>query len=258
MERIRNLARYQKVILLILTVMAVVFAALYALITSRIGFSYQDKILRPETVDGATVYSGIIGGQNAFFTVTADKTVTFRHGNRNYGPYTAVETPDAIPEKDPLVEQMTGVEIRDGDMVIFRGAILLTGYDEQEFILLDEKGNLDQVYSLFHMSDGTVMDGNGNIVDPMEPDVYTILHLMKGPELTAKGHWGIYFLCLFMSAVTAVSLVFADDLFRFGLSFRIRNADMAEPSDWELMDRSISWFVASGGILVFYIIGLFV
>ena len=59
-----------------------------------------------------------------------------------------------------------------------------------------------------------------------------------------------------MSAVTAVSLVFADELFRFGLSFRIRNADMAEPSDWALADRNISWLIATVGIFVVYIIGL--
>lgn len=258
MERIRNLYRYQKVILLILIVMAVVFAVLYAVTTSRTGFSYMDKILIPETRDGATVYSGIIGGEKAWFTVSGDKSVTFRHGDRLYGPYTAVEAPDAVPEEDSLAEQMTGVEVRNGDKIIFRGSVLPTGYDDQDFILLDEKGNLDGVHVMVHMSDGTVVDGDGNTVDPMEPDVYTILHLMQGPELTAKGHWGVYFLCLVMSAVTAVSIVFADELFRFGLSFRIRNADMAEPSDWALMNRSISWFIAPVGILVCYIIGLFV
>lgn len=256
MERIRNLYRYQKVILLILIVMAVIFAALYAVVTSRTGFSYMDKILIPETRDGATVYSGIIGGEKAWFTVSGDKSVTFRHGDRLYGPYTAVEAPDAVPEEDSLSEQMTGIEVRDGDKIIFRGGFVETGYSDGDFILVDEKGSLSGVSISVHMSDGTVMDGNGNIVDPMAPDVYSLLHLMNGPELTAKGHWGVYFLCLVMSAVTAVSLVYADELFRFGLSFRIRNADTAEPSDWALADRNISWLIATVGIFVVYIIGL--
>lgn len=256
MERIRELDRYQKAVLLILIIMAVIFAALYAVTTSRIGFAYMDKILRPEIVDGVQVYSGILGGEKATFAVTADKTVTFRHGDRLYGPYTAVEAPDAVPEKDSLAEQMTGVEVRDADEILFRGGYLKTGNGDGEFLLVDEKGSWSGVSISVQMSDGTVMDGNGNIVDPMEPNVYTILRLMQGPELTAKGHWSVYILCVAISVFTALSVMFADEMFRFALAFRIRNADRAEPADWELAGRYISWAILPVVILFGYLVGL--
>lgn len=256
MERIRELDRYQKVVLLILLVMAVFFAAMYAVTTSRTGFAYMDKILRPETVDGATVYSGIIGGENAFFTVTADKTVTFRHGDRIYGPYSALEAPDAIPEEDPLAEQMTGLEVRNGDMVIFRGGMIETGRNDGDFILVDEEGSLSGISFSVQMGDGTMVDSKGNVVDPMEPSVYTVLQLMRGPKLTAKGHWGVFALCIVFSLVTACTVVFADELFRFALAFRIRNADRAEPTDWELTERYISWTILPVIILLGYLVGL--
>ena len=37
--------------------------------------------------------------------------------------------------------------------------------------------------------------------------------------------------------------MFADELFRFNLAFRIRDAGRAEPSEWEIAGRYISWAV---------------
>ena len=256
MDRIRELDRYQKAVLLILLAMAVTFAVMYAVTTSRTGFAYMDEILKPETLDGVTVYSGIIDGENAEFTVTADRTVTFRHGERLYGPYTAAQAPDAIPEDDSLAEQMTGLEVRDGNEIIFRGGMIETGISDGDFVLVDEEGRLSGISFTAQMSDGTVVDSNGNVVDMMEPSVYTVINLMRGPKLTAKGHWIVYLLCLVFSVVTALSILYADELFRMGLAFRIRNADRAEPTDWELTERYISWTILPVIILLGYLVGL--
>ena len=105
-------------------------------------------------------------------------------------------------------------------------------------------------------SDGTIIDGNGNVVDPMEPPVITILELLDGPELTNKGDWQIWFYALIISIITAVSILFADELFRFNLAFQIRNADYAEPSEWEIASRYIGWTIMTTMTLVMYIMGL--
>ena len=105
-------------------------------------------------------------------------------------------------------------------------------------------------------SDGTIIDGNGNVVDPMEPPVITILELLDGPELTNKGDWQIWFYALIISIITAVSILFADELFRFNLAFQIRNADYAEPSEWEIASRYIVWTIMTIMTLVMYIMGL--
>jgi hypothetical protein len=95
MERIKELDRYQKGILLLLTAMIVVFGFIYSMASSRVGFLYHDVILQPSEMNGNLVYSGSINDKESAFTVTADKTVTFQHGEKTYGPYTAKEDPTA-------------------------------------------------------------------------------------------------------------------------------------------------------------------
>ncbi len=121
--RIKGLNKYQKAVLLILAAMAVVFLALYAVTISRVGFEYNGKIFVPEQADGGTVYSGRIGGEQASFTVSADKTVEFSCGGNYYGPYTAREAPDAVPDDMREALDVTGVELFEGDELIFRGAV---------------------------------------------------------------------------------------------------------------------------------------
>ena len=59
-----------------------------------------------------------------------------------------------------------------------------------------------------------------------------------------------------MCAVTAVSILYAYELFRFQMSFRIRNADRAEPSDWEIDCWYISWTLIPLMSLIVFIMGL--
>lgn len=253
MERIKNLDRYQKSILMIMAVMLIAFTVIYAVTTSRIGFEYKDSILTPSEENGSVVYSGKVEGQPAAITVSSDKSVTFVIGEKRYGPYTASEDPSAIPENDSLSEHMTGVEIRSGEDIFFRGGVFRSGGD---LMLFDEDGGLADFAITVRMSDGTVMDGEGNVVDQMAPSASTILRLLDGPELTKKGEWAFWFLGLFVCAVTAVSILFVDELFHWDLSFKIRNADRAEPSDWELTCRYIGWTVLPIMALVVFIMGL--
>ena len=66
----------------------------------------------------------------------------------------------------------------------------------------------------------------------------------------------MWFLSVRLSAVTAVLVLFPEELFRWKMSFRISNAYEAEPSDWELMGRHISWFLMTVFAFILYIIGL--
>lgn len=250
MERIKNLDRYQKCILLLLIAMLVVFTVAYFVTSSRVGFEYMDSILCPSDENGTTVYSGSIQGEKASFTVTADKTVTFQYGDKSYGPFTAKEDPTAVPDDE---EYMTGVEIRQGGVVFFRGGVFRSGED---LMLFDEDGGYNSLTITAVMSDGTVVDSNGNAVDRMAPSAATILSLMDGPELTSKGEWVAWFLGLFVSIVTAVSILFADERFRWNLSFQIRDVDRAEPSDCELAGRYIGWTILPILALGIYIMGL--
>ena len=97
MERIKDLSLYGKLLLLALIVMAIVFAVVYPVVAAREGYLYNDQILVPGTENGNTIYSAQVKGEQWRITVTPDKTVTFRCGEKEYGPYTAKIDPTAIP-----------------------------------------------------------------------------------------------------------------------------------------------------------------
>lgn len=251
--RIQALTCYQKILLLGMLLMTLVFAALYARTTSRVGFAYRDAILVPRQEDGATVYAGQIQGQPARFTVSSDRTVTFQFGDQTYGPYTITDAPAAIPKDEEGADAMTGVEVRVGDKLLFRGGVLKT-LDGHRW-LYSEDGAFDGG-DVWVVSDGTVLDETGAIVDPAAPSVPTLLELTDHPELTHRGAWPMWFCAALVCAVNALFMLFADEFFRWHLAFRIRDAYDAEPSDWELASRTISWTFLAVMALVLFALGL--
>ena len=253
MKRIKELKKKKKGILAVMAIMALVFASVYSKTISRVGFEYMDTILVPAQENGGTVYSGKIRGQQAQFTVSKDKTVVFRHGDNSYGPYTAKKDPAAIPQDSEMVSSMTGVELRQGETILFRGGVLKT---EDIYWLYNEDGTPSNLGFSYVSSDGTKRDANGNEIDPMEPSVSTILELMGRPRLTHQGDRLAWFLAVFLCLINAISILFADELFRWNLAFQIRNADQAEPSDWEITGRYHAWTAIPVMALVVFLMGL--
>ena len=190
MERIKCLGRYQNGLLLIMVAMIIVFSMLYPITIARVGFAYKGAILVPNYENNSTVYSGKIQGKQANFTVDEDKTVLFQYDGKTYGPYTAKDDATAIPKDSELRDDMVGVELRQGEEILFRGGVL----DYGDYLwLYNEDGSIENLDITVTTNYGTVMDENGNVIDPMEPSVITILDLMGEPELTHKGNWLAWF-----------------------------------------------------------------
>ena len=248
MNRFRELDRYPKILLILLVVMAVVFAAVYGVTASRVGFLHNDEIFVPRQSEGALVYEGQVDGRDSTIIVALD-TVIVNWGSKTYGPYTLREDPSAVPDGHP---QMTGIEILDGQKVYFRGGVT----DETtDFWLIGADG--EQLFTMtYTMSDGTEMDMNGNPVDHMKPTPYQIVSLLRGPELTHKGDWVAWFCGVLCSLLTAASILFADELFYLSICFRVENAETAEPSDWHIASRCISWAILTILIFGLYMKGL--
>lgn len=104
MEKIKRLNWYQKSVLVVMIAMALVFAVIYSMTISKVGFEYKDAIFVPSQENSSTVYSGRLRGQKAYFSVSQDKTVVFHYGNKIYGPYTVKEDNTAIPEEEKTLE----------------------------------------------------------------------------------------------------------------------------------------------------------
>lgn len=250
--RIRALGKYQKAMLAAAILLVLVFSVIYPVTMGREGYLYRGALLTPGQEEGGTVYTGTVNGVQARFTVAPDRAVTFQYGEATYGPYTAVEDPGAIPESADM-SGLTGVELREGNDVVFRGGVVRQG---DILWLYHENGDLENGGITITTSAGVTLDEDGNVVDPNEPSLSTILELMDGPALTHKGDWLPYLLGVFLCAVTAVTILFADELFRFQLSFRILQAEDAEPTDLELFGRYVAWTVLPVAALVIFLLGL--
>ncbi len=253
MEKIKSLNHYQKGVLIFMIVMAIIFLAVYSMTISRVGYEYHNTILVPSRENGSTVYSGKIEGQPARFTVSEDKTVVFRHGDKTYGPYTAKEDSTAIPKDEDMSEYMIGVELLQGDSILFRGGVLKVS---DGYWLYNEDGTLYNFGITYVTSDGIERDENGNVIDPVEPSASTILDLMNDPQLTHKGEWLGWFCAAFICVFNALSILFADELFRWNLRFQIRDADHAEPSDWEIAGRYVGWTFLAMMAMILFMTGL--
>lgn len=263
MKRFKSLDGFQKGVLLFMAIMILSFAVVYYIptATSKEGFAYEGTILVPSQENGSTVYSGEIHGQKACFTVSEDKTVVFQYGDKTYGPYTSKEDPTAIPTDEEIAEStehMTGVELRKGEEILFRGGVL---DQEDSYLLYNEDGSLyNDTVITFTSSDGIERDQNGDEIDSTEPSAYTILKLMNDPELTSEHQdqykWFMWFMAVLLCVVNTFSILFADELYRFKMSLRIRDVDYAEPSDYEMIRRFFLWIGLTIAALAIFIIGL--
>ena len=251
MNRFRELDRFPKILLILLVVMAVAFGAVYGVTASRVGYLHTDEIFVPRQSEGALVYEGKVDGRDSTIIVALD-TVILNWGDKIYGPYTVLEDPTAIPADHSLSPYMTGIEILDGQKVYFRGGVT---EDPIDFWLINKDGSHIDSMS-YTLSTGVEYDMNGNPVDHMKPTPYQIVSLLRGPELTHKGDWMIFLVGVLFAAVTAFSILFADELFYLSICFRVENAETAEPSDWHIASRCISWAILTILIFGLYMKGL--
>lgn len=237
-----------------MSAMSLIFAAIYLMTISRVGYRYNDAILVPAEENGNTIYSGKIKGVQAQFVVTNENVVVFHYGDRTYGPYSVTEDDTAIPKDDEKSGSMTGIEVREGNDILFRGGVIDWG-DVCSFY--NEDGSSDNVIIFSYMTaDGIERDHNGDPIDRMKPSTSTIYELIRGPELTHKGDWSGWFGAVFICVLNALSILFADELFRWDLAFRIRNAEHAQPSEWEIAGRYVGWTAVSIAALMVFLMGL--
>ena len=253
MKRFKALGAYQKGILIFMAVTAFIFTVAYFYTTGRVGYEYYDAILVPEEKDGNITYSGKIKGDEAVFTVSEGQKVEFKYGDKVYGPYTVEEVPTAAPDNIERGGEMTGIEIYRGNDLLFRGGV----YDGGGYIsLYNDDGTPEYSNILITTDTGILTDERGNIIDPMEPSASHIVELISGPELTHKGEWGVWLEGIIVCIITAASILFADEIFRWNLRFVIQDADTAEPSDWAIVSRYISWTLLAVLATILFIVSL--
>ena len=61
---------------------------------------------------------------------------------------------------------------------------------------------------------------------------------------------------MLLCIVNIILILFADELFRGSLTFRIRNAELIEPSEGEMVGRYVVWTLLTVTVLAIFIMGL--
>ena len=241
--RFIGLNLYQKVLIIFMAAMILVFTVLFALTVSREGYSYRNAILVPQEDSGDTVYVGRLKGKETKLTVTSDKTVTLDWGGTIYGPYILREDESAIPAEMHR-SYITGLEIRCGEEVLFRGCYEF--YNPEWVYIYDEEENLvsaDTPISRTGTVGLTYTAGPTYAVDKVEPAVGELIELTEGPALTHKGYWLGWLAGILFCVCNTIWILYADELFTFSMSVRIKNAASAQPTGWEIWKRCVGWTV---------------
>ena len=256
MERIKSLNVYQKILLIILIASTVIFTVVFMVRHSREGFEYHNAILVLSEENGSTLYSGRLKDVPAVFTVTPDKTVEFRYGDKSFGPYYLKEDPTAISQR--IAETFAGAtiegfELYRADEMLFRGCRIVVG---SESLLFDEDGNDPFEIQISAGPGVSVYDEEGNEMDPMEPDIYSIIALMDGPALTRKGNVRGWLFGILFTVFALLTMLYADEIFRWQMRFKVADPEKVEPAGLEIASRYITWTMFTVLALAMYIWGV--
>lgn len=248
-KRWEGLPGLQRTVVVLLLAAILGFRVAYSTYARQQGITatYQGAFLRYERVGEEDRYTGKPDGAELTITRTADGAVCTQWGKVSHGPYTVTEDPSARPEGHNDLFCM-GVELREGENVVFRGGWHHSG---GAGYLIHENGT---AYSAGYYV-GTV---NGHRVSgpQWEISLNTVMRVWDGPELVRRGAEVVWWLATLLALVGVAEVLYADDLFRWRLSWRIKDPEEAEPSEWELAGRSIGAVLITGMVLAMYCWGL--
>lgn len=220
----------------------------------RLGVEYGGSLLLRSVQGETTLYAGRVDGKEAVFAVSPDGRVTYRFDGGDYGPYIVVEDPGAVPRDHDMADVLTGVEVRRGDEILFRGGWLDGGIS----VLIDESGAPVSSFSFSWYAGGKAYGPDGQEMDfSHEPSVSFLLPLCWRPS---SGTGGTY-PCIGWPPVWPPS---ASSPFCLptGSSAGISDSSSGtrnwpSPPTGSCSARRLGWIVCTGGALIGYLVGVF-
>lgn len=246
-EKWREMSLFRRSLLAVLAVMIAGFGIATPIMSARKGIEYRDTLLYFTQEGDVRRYAGRVDGGRAEFTVTPEGTVEYRWGEEVYGPYQVAEDPAAAPRPST-----TGLEIRKGEQVLFRGGLsggewpVLYGEDGEPFELLNIS---------YTTSSGKVYRDGRELTqrDLHEPGLTTVARLaLLEPELTCRGSFSLYLLVTLLAVFNMFQICCPGLMFRIGLWGYVRDPSEAEPSDFYIFMEQIEWVVLTGVAAVLY------
>ena len=245
-----EMSRYRRVLLLVMAAEILVFFIANVLAFLRPGLEYQDTLLYPRTEGELQIYQGRVDGETA---------PVHRHagwggsptsgGEYTYGPYQISEDPSAVPDG---YEGSQGMEIRLGDEVLFRGCYL----PSSTFPLIQEDGeSLWGGQQYLYDFRGEDLERNGQEIterEYREPSLSALARVALGTELTRQGNILLYLLITVLAVFNVLQICFPGLFFRRYIRWRVRDPELAEPSDFYIAMERMEWVVLAIVCLVLY------
>ena len=254
-EKWTEMSWFRRILLLWMAAMILGFGIAMPVVRAAQGIEYGDDFLRLRQEGEVRYYEGEVDWEDAAFTVWPDGRVEYRWGEYTCGPYQVSVVPDAAPEG--FGSAMTGLEIRQGDQVLFRGGYLKDAFQ----MLYQENGEpLWEIRSSVSSGSGAVLFVDGREVSPEEqhePSLTAVARAALYPELVRRGSVGIYLLVTLLALLNMLQICFPGFFFRLSLWGHVRNVEDAEPSEFYIAAEHAEWVLLALLVPVLYWYGLF-
>ena len=243
-----EMSRYRRGLLIVMAIEILAFFFATLVMINRPGLEYQDALLYPSTEGDIQIYQGAVDGETARFAVSPEWEVSYQWGDYTYGPYQITEDPAAVPDG---YEGSQGIEIRLGDEVLFRGCYL----PSSTFPLIQEDGESLWEDSNIYMISGEQIWRNGQEIterEYREPSLSALARVALEPELTRQGNILLYLLITVLAVFNVLQICFPGLFFRRYIRWRVRDPELAEPSDFYIAMERMEWVVIAIVCLVLY------
>ena len=253
-EKWTEMSWFRRILLLWMAAMILGFGIAMPVVRAAQGIEYGDDFLRLRQEGEVRYYEGEVDWEDAAFTVWPGGRVEYRWGEYTCGPYQVSVVPDAAPEG--FGSAMTGLEIRQGDQVLFRGGYLKDSFQ----ILYQENGEpLWDTRIPYSVAGGETVIGEAGQVNIREkqPSLTALARAALDPELVRRGSVGIYLGVTLLALLNAVQICFPGFFFRLSLWGHVRNVDDAEPSEFYIGVERAEWVLLALLMPVLYWYGLF-
>lgn len=200
--------------------------------------------------EGETLtYRGKWSGFATEVTVSPEGTLTFHVDGNQYGPYQVRFDPEAAKIKGDWEGPVSGgVVVSQGEKELYKGAYYVRGNPIPVVLCAEERS--DYAGSIPFVAE--IGDNYKKVYLPVESLIYFAL----GEGLTRRAIWYGYAVGTFMALTNILSLLYAERQFRWSMSWYIRDAEKAEPTDYQLTMRSVLGGFLFFSALLFYWLGL--
>ncbi len=237
--------KLQKILLLILTVMILLFGVLNIVSVFQKGVVFQESLLNVTENGDTTVYSGTTHHLPTEVTVTRKSDtlteVTFVMGTLIHDVCTVER---GLP---PFTNEHDG-EVTDTFRIEKNGNFLFDG------------GRLGDMEMGWYQRDGQwappirfSVHVGGSYWENNDIAAEDILYFAEGPELVRRGSTGLYLLMVLLTVLLMVDVAFPLALFRLEHACDVRDP---QPSDFFLTVQQVGWVLYPVLLLIGYIMAL--